>query len=588
MIDQKVKAVIAQSLKNLDVVAKEIHLEHPEDLSYGDFSTNAALSLAKELQMNPRELAEKIKNELEKDLPEEISRIEIAGPGFINFYLSPEFFRRSLKEILAQKDNFGRNKNLLGQQAIVEYTDPNPFKEFHIGHLMSNAIGEAISRLVEWSGAETKRACYQGDVGLHVAKTIWGLLNPPPGPLPYQGGGKSGKPSLDKGRVWEGFGVAELGQAYAAGAQAYEKDEQAKKEIEGVNKKIYERSDPEINQLYDEGRKISLEHFEEIYKKLGTKFDYYFFESESGKFGKEIVLEFLKKGIFEESENAIIFKGEKHDEKLHTRVFVNKEGLPTYEAKELGLAKIKYDKYPYDLSIVITGNEVNDYFRVLLKAMEVVFPELSKKTKHLSHGMLRLPTGKMSSRTGVVITGESLLGDISVMVRQKIESSDRQIEDKDRLINDVAVAALKYSILRQSPGKDIIFDFEKSISFEGDSGPYLQYSYARAKSVLEKSDLSSQPPLLIKERGQGGEVNNLEKLLYRFPEVVERSAREYAPNYLVTYLIELASAFNNFYARERILDAGEETPYRLALTEAFSIVLKNGLAILGIQAPEKM
>jgi arginyl-tRNA synthetase len=359
-----------------------------------------------------------------------------------------------------------------------------------------------------------------------------------------------------------------------------------------------------------------LDYFETIYQKLGTKFDYYFFESETGTLGKEIVEKNIG-DVFEKSEGAIVFKGENFHPSLHTSVFVNKEGLPTYEAKELGLAKIKYDLYPYTNSIVVTGNEVNDYFRVLLEAMEQVFPDLAEKTKHISHGMLRLPTGKMSSRSGEVITAESLLELVSQKVVEKIKETNRG-NMSENFVNQVTISALKYSILKNAIGGDIIFDFDKSISFEGDSGPYLQYSYARAKSILEKAkaegifpSLSSPSPASLARGfapsspdtrsgtmpargskpapGNTPSASDIERLLYRFPEIVLRSAQEFEPHYIASYLIELARAYNSFYGNTQIVNKDDpSSPYKIALTEAFSIIIKNGLSLLGIQAPEKM
>ncbi len=547
----------------------KITLEHPEELSHGDYSCNIAMVLAKQVAQNPRELAEKIVAEINERKPKEVFKVEVAGPGFINFYLSPEFFILQNKEILKAGEKFGSNKNLKGEKTVVEYTDPNPFKEFHIGHLMSNTIGESIARITEVNGAKVKRACYQGDVGLHVAKAIWGIQK------------------KSKGNIKNAY---ELGQAYAMGAASYEENETAKGEIIEINKKIYSHDDKEVNKIYDFGRKISLKYFEEIYKVLGTKFNNYFFESKTGIFGKEIVEKNIGK-VFEKSEGAIIFKGENYG--LHTRVFINKEGLPTYEAKELGLAKIKYDKTKYDKSIIITGNEVNEYFKVLLKAMSFIFPDLASKTLHISHGMLRLPEGKMSSRTGKVITAVSLLNDVKEKVFEKMDGRGMNKKEKEEIAEKVAVGALKYSILKQVNGKDIIFDFDKSISFEGDSGPYLQYSYARARSILRKSKEEKIYP--VKWNSEFNRVKkvvdicDLEKIIYRFPEVVARAGGEYSPHYIATYLIELASAFNTFYGQGKIVDKEDaESPYKVVLTESFSIVLKNGLNLLGIQAPERM
>ncbi len=559
--------ISAESLGGRDF---EVNIDYPNDLAHGDYASSVAFVISKQLGKSPLQIATEIVSKMEK--PDGIEKIEVATPGFINFYLSREFFAKNTAEILRQAQDFGRNKNLKGKKVMVEYTDPNPFKEFHIGHLMSNAIGESISRLIEFSGAHVKRACYQGDVGLHVAKAVWGMKqspvrdNAPLEKLPLAGK------------------VKYLGGAYKVGAAAYESAQ--KEEIEEINKKIYDRSDSEINKLYDWGRKVSLKYFDEIYKRLGTKFDFYFFESEMVETGTKIVREFLKKGIFEESEGATIFRAEKHNEKLHTRVFINSRGLPTYEAKELGLAELKQKEYGHDISISVTGNEVSDYFRVVLEALKQTDSKLVEKIKHISHGMLRLPSGKMSSRTGDVITAESLLSEIEKLVEEKIK--DRGYDDglKKEIVDAVSLGALKFSILKQNIGGDIIFDFDKSISFEGDSGPYLQYSYARAKSVLrkahdEKIKESTKEPM--------PEKTIVERVLVRFPDVVEKAAKEFAPHRVVTYLVELASAFNGFYAHEQIVNKDDKySPYKIALTAAFAQTMGNGLWLLGIPTPERM
>ncbi len=598
MIRSALEKAIQNSLKSLGLPADgAIVLEHPAELSHGDYTTTIALKYfgptSKVIHNekhgvwttyrpvnetknfhNPRAFAEKIVAEILKSKPKEVEKVEVAGPGFINFTLSPQFFASATADIIKAGNKFGTSKDLKGAKTVVEYTDPNPFKEFHIGHLMSNSIGESISRIVEANGAKVKRACYQGDVGLHVAKAIYGmrLLALDKGIMLPE------KESLEAKAVF-------LGKAYATGAQEPEfGQEKYKAGLAELNKIIYDRSDKAINKLYDWGRKISLDYFESIYKILGTKFAVYFFESKTGPFGKEIVEKNIGP-VFEKGEKgSIIFPGEKYG--LHTRVFINNEGLPTYEAKELGLSKIKYDKTKYDKSIIVTGNEINEYFKVLLKAMSLVFPDLAAKTSHVSHGMLRLPSGKMSSRTGDVITFMSLLSDVKEKVAAKM--TDREMSEKERqiVIEQVAVGALKYAILRQVTGKDIIFDFEKSLSFEGDSGPYLQYSYARARSIIRKAKSAKVKP--SPKKGTG-EVSELEKMLYRFPEVVARAGAEYSPHYITFYLIELASSFNSFYAKNKIVDDADLTsPYKVALTDAFSIVLKNGLNLLGIAAPERM
>jgi arginyl-tRNA synthetase len=553
-------------------------LEHPDEMKNGDFATNISLVLSKSLKKSPVAVAGQIAEKLRQNKIAEIEKIEVAGPGFINFYLSPNYFNKEVKEILNKKERYGQNNSLHNQKTTVEYTDPNPFKEFHIGHLMTNIIGETLACLEEANGAPVTRACYQGDVGLHVAKAIWGAK-------------KMMQEDLSKRKTFLGnfFGAGRdpkiWGQAYAFGATKYEEDETAKKEIIVLNKVIYERTDREVNKIYDIGRKVSLQEFERLYKVLGTHFDKYFFESEMADLGKDLVEKNISTGVFELSDGAVVFRGEKYD--LHTRVFINGEGLPTYEAKELALAKIKFDQTGYDKSIVVTGNEINDYYKVVMKVLDLIYPELAKKVEHIGHGMLRLPSGKMSSRTGKVISGEFLLNEIKNLVLDKMKDREFTAKEKENIAEIISIGAIKYSILKQAAGSDIIFDFDKSLSFEGDSGPYLQYSYVRAKSILEKAGKEGIKANINLENNLGNIP--LSKMLIRFPEIVARAGKEYSPHYLATYLTELASTFSTFYANEVVVDKNDpDSPYKVALTEAFSIVMKNGLKLLGIRVPEKM
>ncbi len=556
------------SLKIEEAQIPKINLEHPEEFSHGDYSTNIAMVLGKVVAQNPKELAERIKAEIFENKPEEIEKIEIAGPGFINFYLTKEFFASQAAEIIESGDTFGSNENLKGRKFFIEHTQPNPFKQFHIGHLMNNTIGESITRITQVSGAEVKTATYHGDVGLHVAKTIFAIQK--------ENADLSSFATIEEK-------VKFLGEMYAKGDKAYEEN---KSDIEAINKKVFEKSDKEINTIYEWGREASLEYFESVYKMLGSVFDFHFYESEAGELGKKTVLSFLKKGIFEESEGAIIFRGENYG--LHTRVFINKDGLPTYEAKEIGLAEIKKKAFDYDFSVTVTANEQDSFFKVVEAAIGEVFPELKGKLKHISHGVLKLPSGKMSSRTGSIISADSLIDQTKEKVLEKI--ADREFGDieKKEVSTAVAIGAIKYSILRQAIGGDIIFDFDKSLSFEGDSGPYLQYSYARAKSILRKAK-DEGVEMQIKNKISNIKNETLEKMLPRFSEVVEKAQKEFSPHYIATYLIELAGAFNNFYANGKIVDREDkESPYKVALTDAFSIVLKNGLNLLGIVALERM
>jgi arginyl-tRNA synthetase len=577
MIRDTLKSDILKVSKKLGLNVSDVELVHPGDLNNGDYSTNIALrrftpqgKLQKgdgQDKQSPVEFANKMADSL-KTQPY-IEKLEVAGPGFINFFIKPEILLNEVENILKKKKI---DLGLPAKKVTVEFTDPNPFKEFHIGHLFSNIVGESISRLLEATGATVKRANYQGDVGMHVAKTIWGI------PRTLEQTGETFEDQRKKPLKARAFF---LGQAYSLGAEQFEASEEVKKEVADLNKKIFER-DPQVYPMYEEGRKWSLDYFEEIYKRLGTKFDFYYLESEVGKVGQKIVEDNLKKGIFVRSDGAIIFPGEKFG--LHNRVFINSLGLPTYEAKELGLAPTKYKDFPYDLSIIVTGNEIKDYFKVLLAALAQILPDLAQKTKHISHGMVRMPGGKMSSRLGNVILGEWLLDEAKKRV--KIEFSSVS----DQLAEEIATGAVKYSLLKGNVGQEVNFSFEESISLNGNSGPYLQYTYARCKSVLGKVENKKANS---KSANFAGSVDEDELKLLRalchFEEAVADAAFAFAPNAVANFLHDVAQKYNSLYNNLQILKAGEpERSRRLFLTQATADVLAKGLWLLGISAPEKM
>jgi arginyl-tRNA synthetase len=549
---QEIEEAIETALEALGVSGAYFTLERPGAFEHGDYATNAALVAAKVLKKNPKEIAELLKAKIEEEPLSIVEKIEVAGAGFINFFLSRQAVLNEVKKA-AHDEKWGENTLHKGKTVMVEYTDPNPFKEFHIGHLMSNAIGESIARLFESSGAKVSRANYQGDIGLHVAKAIWG---------------KQQKPE------------ASWGESYVYGSEHYEAHKEG---IDSLNKVIYEKTDPAVNELYDAGRDESLAHFEDIYRLLGTTFTYYFFESETGPKGLSIVRE--HSDVFKKSEGAIIFEGEEYG--LHTRVFVNSKGLPTYEAKELGLVEAKKEKGDFDISLTVTANEISDYFKVVRKAAELVFPDLEGKMLARFHGFLKLTTGKMSSRKGNVVTGESLLADLQAEAKEKV--GERELKNADTVGKQVAVGAIKYAVLKQGSGKDIVFDSEKSLSLEGDSGPYLQYARVRALSLIEKARGAE-----ITDEVLGYEdiktfvmALTLDRLLVHFPETIEHAAQELEPHYVTTYLIELASLFNSWYASERLI-GGRYPSYALLITEAIERTLTKGLTVLGIPVPEEM
>lgn len=536
-MEERIRKAIGETFK--DAV-----IERPSNPAHGDYAMFIGMKSAEEVAKNIRE-----------KLGSAVSKVEIAGSGFVNITLAPEAVILAVAEADAKGAEWGRivsSKQKAVSRVLIEYTDPNPFKEMHIGHLMSNVIGEALARLIQNESATVIRANYQGDVGPHVAKALWGL---------------------QKEGITEPATAKEIGEAYANGSHAYEALPEAKAEIDALNQEVYAGTNHELMELWRKGRDVSLAEFEKLYEILGTHFDYYFFESETSEPGLRIVRDGVKNGIFEESEGAIIYRGEKKG--LHTLVFITSAGTPTYEAKDIGLAFLKEERIQSDRSLIVTAAEQIGHFRVMLAALEEIAPLIAKKTEHVPHGFLRLASGKMSSRAGNVITAAGLIENIIKKASEKNE---------DPLIAEqVALGAIKYMILRQAPGSDIIFDPEKSLSLEGDSGPYLQYALVRANSVVAKARSTKH-----EARNEIPETPSpLERIILHFPEIVARAAHELAPNLLVTYLTELASEWNSFYAKERIV-GGEHEAHKLMIARAFVNTMTNGLNLLGIPAPERM
>lgn len=568
------KQLITHNLKRIlkKIAHEDVEFEvHPSEKSEnGDYYTNVALRLGSILKQKPLDIAYKIKQEFDKVGDSDVvKKAEVAPPGFVNFFLSRQCLFDTMIRIIESKEKFGSSDSLKNKKIMVEFTDPNPFKEFHIGHLYSNIVGESLARLYESQDATVWRVCYQGDVGLHVAKAIYGMKK------------LSNQMPDDQSPL--SVRAQFMGKAYALGSQDYEQNDKVKKEINDLNRKIYDLpagrqgKDSSIRDLYEKGKIWSLDYFGAIYKRLGTEFKKFYFESEVGEPGAKLVREFFKKGVFKESEGAIIFEGAKFG--LHNRVFVNSLGLPTYEAKDLGLAPFKYRDFAYDRSIIITAQEQADYFKVVLAALEQINPELAKKTHHISHGMVRLPGGKMSSRTGDIITGEWLIEETVEQIHRAYPEMDAETGDR------VGLAAVKYALLKNAIGQDTEFDFSESITLNGASGPYLQYAYVRTKSVLEKNQKSkTKDQKQIAENSLNSEELAVLRHLAYFPEIVQMAQEKLSPNIVASYLFGLSQKFNLFYQKHKI--AGNK--FRLELTEATGQVLKNGLALLGIETVDRM
>jgi arginyl-tRNA synthetase len=554
-----VAAAVAQACQKLFGLEAVVVLTRP-DPQFGDFASNIALQLSKSVGKNPREVAEAIAAELRTDLDDTLSDVAIAGPGFINLRLRDY--------VLAGLSTQGPAQVYAGKTILAEYSDPNPFKPMHAGHLYTTLVGDTIARLTEAAGAKTVRLNFGGDVGLHVGKSMWSILRHLGGEHP------EALESVDQAER-----AAWLGARYVEGNNAYEDDEAAKAEIIAVNKRVYalhEADDHESSfaRIYWTCRQWSYDYFSMLYEQLQVvPFDRFIPESEVTPLGIATVREQLEKGVFQTSDGAVVFNGESRG--LHTRVFINSEGIPTYEAKDVGLSLTKWRDYHFDQSIIITANEQLQYMQVVLAAIHEFALEASERTSHLVHGFVKLQGGvKMSSRKGNVVTALEILD--SARQAGAMTGTDPS--------EDTILAAVKYSFAKNRIGSDIVYDPKESIALEGNSGPYLQYAHARARSIMAKA---GKGPTNVELIDLEADEHGLLLKITGYAEAVDRAVAELMPHHICSYLYELAQEFNRFYEKNQVVGDPRQA-VRLELVRLYADRLKAGLGLLGIAAPDRM
>jgi arginyl-tRNA synthetase len=554
---------VSSACSELFNVEVTVELSRPEE-QFGDYTTNVALQLSKQLGKNPREIGETLANKLRESLADNVGTVTIAGPGFINLHLNDHALKDALQEKPAQP--------LSGTSIVAEYSDPNPFKVLHAGHLYTTITGDSIAHLLEAAGATVHRLNYGGDVGLHVGKTMWAIIRALGGELPD----KLDEVNARERSEW-------LSARYVEGNDAYEHDETAKAEITVNNKRVYElhaQKDHEsaFARIYWTCREWSYDGFHALYEQLQvTDFERYIAESEVTPLGMEMVNKGLAEGVFTRSEGAVVFAGEPHG--LHTRVFLNSEGLPTYEAKDLGLAALKWQDYHFDQGVIITGNDIVEYMKVVLKALEHFFPEVVARSRHFTHGNIKLPGGeKMSSRKGNILRAQDIL--------TAADKANFALTGQNN--HETVLGAVKYGLLKNRIGGDIIYDPEQSVSVEGNSGPYLQYAHARACSILRKTTLESGSARKLDNAiAFEPEERSLARKITEYNEVFDKAVAELMPHHICNYLYELAQTFNRFYEHNRVIDDPREA-IRLILIEYYADTLHAGLDLLGIAAPDRM
>ena len=626
-ISTSLEQIIAELL-GLDVSVEVTRA--PEGIE-ADVASNVAMKLAKRVGQNPRELAETLKTEFIKRTQASSlagTEVEIVGPGFLNFKLSNNFF---VQEIQGWASNFIEKieqNDYRDKSVVIEFSDPNPFKVLHVGHLYTSIMGESMARLIEFGGGKVHRANFGGDVGLHVAKCLYRARQ-------LFGAEEIEQVELDRSGIknradWlqasPEAGADFLARCYVEGTRLYEDDEKARAEITRLNKLFYkiaeagegnevalekeasaeERAEAkELAELYWRGRDLSYKSFARFYKRIGIEFEKYYPESTVTERGLKEVKSRVP-AVYEESEGAIVFRGERYG--LHTRVFVTKEGIPTYETKDVGLLFTKYDDYQFDQSIVITGNEQNEYMKVVLKSIEQYAPEIVQKSKHITHGMVRLAGDiKMGSRKGNFIRALDVLNNTRLALAEAAEETGVMKDEtkvarggteatkpEERTTNGaenqatgemIMLAAVKYAFLKYKIGGNIVFDAKESVSTTGNSGVYLLYSAVRAKKILKNLEKKSA------NKTQKWLLNEFEKRItrkmLRYQQVLNEAIRELAPHVVANYLFELAQEFSRFYENCRV--AGDDYEQeRRAIVEVFSKIIEHGLGILGLSVPEEM
>lgn len=544
----QIAAAVRQSVQKACGQETDVVLTRPSG-QFGDFATNVALQLAKPLGKSPREIAQAIIDNLQH---EAIASAEVAGPGFINITLSDAALAQLAEAVLARPY---QDKTI-----VIETNNPNPFKAMHIGHALNAILADTIANLLEAGGAHTYRVSYHGDVGLHVGKSMYSLLR-------FVSGDVS---KLDD--VAEAERNSFMSRMYAEGSQAYKADEAARAEIDDLAKQSFVRDDALYAAVYDKVFDWSFEQIDATVARLGNRpTDRRFLESDAELRGVKIVQDNTP-AVFVESDGALVFKGSEHGS--FDNAFVSRQGTGLYAARDIGLIQLKDEQYHPDKSYIVTAEEQRAYFVGVLAAAGLCMPKLKDQTVNISHGVVKLTTGKMSSRDGDVVEIAWLFDRIGEAIQA------RGGEPDDRLI----AGALRYSFLKVRIGGDIIFDINEAVSLQGNSGPYLQYAFARANSILKKSPVLN--PQFSVSSLQPDERTLLRKI-GEYAETVNLATTELMPHHICTYLYELAQAFNSFYEKNRVIgDERQET--RLYLVQSYADTLKNGLELLGIYAPDQM
>ncbi len=559
------KRLVAQELKKyLPISEEEIVkiLASPPQKELGDFSVPCFI-FSKEMKKSPNDIALEFSKKIKSELFE---TVEASGP-YLNIFIERKYLAKStINQILTKKSKYGSKK--IKEKIVLEFPSPNTNKPLHIGHARNIILGQSLARMFSFQGATVKIVNLNNDRGVHICKSM----------LAYKKFGNNIDPK--KARIKSDHIV---GDFYVKFAQEAEKNPELEKEAQGLLQK-WEAGDKETVLLWRKMNSWALQGFKETYKKFDLKFTKEYMESQIYKSGKEIILEGLEKKIFSKKEDGSIFIDLKN-EGLGEKILIRADGTSIYITQDLALILKKEKDFSPDKSIIITAQEQNHHFKVLFKVLSMLKPEI-KNQIHYSYGMVNLESGRMKSREGKVIDADDLIKDLSDLALSEIEKRYPKLSQKDKntRAEKIALASLRYNFLKIDHMKDTVFRPEDSLSFEGNTGPYLLYTYARARSILRKSKS-------VKKIKNISFLTESEKSivlqLSMFPELVEQASSSLSPSMIANFAHSLSQKFNEFYHSTQVIDS-ENEGFRLALTSSFSQVLKNCLDLLNISTLEKM
>lgn len=559
-IRKTLHTIVHSALVSCEVSLVSFSIEHPAHPQFGDYSTNAALVSAQQSKTNSRELATKIVQHILNKKHKILEKVEVAGPGFINFTLSKKYFEETISSIHKEGETFGSSTRGNKKTAIVEFSSPNIAKPFTIGHLRSTIIGDALARILAFSGYHVLRDNHLGDWGTQFGKQIvalkmWGSEN-------------------DLAQTKQP--VKYLVDLYVKFHAEAEKNPALEEEARAWFLKL-EQGDKEARRIWKLCVDYSMAQFQELYTMLDVKFDMMLGESFFEDKMQPILHDLVSKKLAEESEGALLvfFK----DEKYPPLMVRKKDGATLYATRDLATDKYRVETWGKDILIINeVGAEQSTYFQQIFEIEEALGYITKKQRVHVGHGLMRFKDGKMSTRKGNTIWLEDVLHD----------AVDRASLFNPKVAQEVGIGALKYNDLKREVSKEVVFVWDDVLNLKGNSGPYLQYTYARARSVERKAkDVGIE--MRLSSQTSSIEITMVERILAQFPEIVERSADEYAPHHICTYLFSLAQEFNAYYAKHQIVGEDKDlSSYRLMVTHAVAQVMKNGLTLLGIASPEVM